>query len=876
MSLASLTQAALAAPTSDGASARQRLFAELGWRAEPRGRERAASLSLLAGGVPRILVTTAELPSEAASLAYSNESPLVLAWNDEGLRLGRADVWSRTPGDTALVVAPARDEDAARQLLFAVTRERFPGLLAAKQAGEAHRLLADELARAFAHLRASVSETDDDSIDERDVFQLFHQLLFIRFHEDRFGAIDGVTRLSAVLTSPAPTDDLHALLLGYRSHFNSELFGTDIQVGHMPTAAILGVAKAMVEPWDRLRLNFSVAHSDVAGRLYQSFLANTPAVEREGRLFPVASVIDRQRERGAFYTPQPLAQMVAERCLGEVLARKKPATPAGIRVLDPACGSGSFLLAAFRVLARYFETVLDRALSESERLQLLTESLFGGDDDETAVALTRLQVLEEAAVDKSRLPTLGANIGTFDLLNGAVLTRPRGWQPVIASGGFDAILSNPPFHGPRGAQRAGVDTQRLQQIFQSAQGTGWNFASVFLEASLPLLSDRGQLSMLLPQAVLDGPSGSALRGSVGPERVGEIFDFGRNELFAPTLSYVAAVSVEGSPTEGPVNLIRVTALQEDPGKLLADMPARHVEAATMARRTAWFSVAVDRAAFATLDSWAPFVARWKRLSSEYIGANINRFDDPGGPEIVIGTQTGDDRRFVLGAERWAIDGDEVVVDGRWRVPTAFAPLWVRGADLRPFVADKLTRRVVVPQVGEDPAVDLLIEHLGGVPRSFRSGSLKKLRSPKVVLRGLFDEPAAVADAVGEWMIPQGGAGVVAVVPTRKSDVELLEALLNSALYQWLLEGLGHPKAGGYVQLMRHHWKFVPWPRLDRLQRAHITAPARKVRAALKDRNGDRVDRYWRARLDLDEAVFDALSVDAHLRAVVLAELWRSS
>src|SRR5205823_3505216 len=119
--------------------------------------------------------------------------------------------------------------------------------------------------------------------------------------------------------SSAPLDTLRSLLRVYRARFNSELFGSEIAVGLMPPTPVIEVVKAMVEPYDRLRLNFSVAHSDVAGRLYQSFLAHTPAVELEGRLFPVVSMIDRQRERGAFYTPQALAEIVAARCLIDVL-----------------------------------------------------------------------------------------------------------------------------------------------------------------------------------------------------------------------------------------------------------------------------------------------------------------------------------------------------------------------------------------------------------------------------------------------------------------------------------------------------------------------------------------------------------------------------
>jgi len=251
-----------------------------------------------------------------------------------------------------------------------------------------------------------------------------------------------------------------------------------------------------------------------SGTALSKFSFEYSAIEREGRLFPLAIPVDRQRERGAFYTPRALAELVAERCLGEILSVKAPRDPGEIRVLDPACGSGAFLLASYRILLRYFSDLVGEPASEELRLQILTESLFGGDNDHTAVALSRIQLIEEARVDKSRLPTLGGNIGWADLLD-ISSERPDGWEAVAQSGGFDVILSNPPFHSPRAARQFGIDTQAISNRFQSAHGTGWNIAAVFVEAGISLLGSEGRLMMLLPQSLLDGPAGWPFESSLG-------------------------------------------------------------------------------------------------------------------------------------------------------------------------------------------------------------------------------------------------------------------------------------------------------------------------------------------------------------------------
>jgi hypothetical protein len=635
------------------------------------------------------------------------------------------------------------------------------------------------------------------------------------------------------------------------------------------------VVQAMIEPWDRLRLNFSVTSSDVAGRLYQSFLASTPALQREGRLFPVAVAIDRQRERGAFYTPQPIAELLAERCLGEVLDRDAPATPSQIRVLDPACGSGAFLLAAYRILEQYFAKLRGRPLSEEERLQILTDSLFGGDDDETAVALSRIQLLEEASVDKSRLPYLGGNIATTDLLGLDRETVPAGWARVIEEGGFHVLLSNPPFHGPTGARQAGFDTADLRARFSAAKGTGWNIAGVFLEAGLTLLSEGGHLTMLLPQSMLEGPAGVGLRETVGHGRVVEVIDFGRNELFAPTMAYVAAVGVRARSNDSPARLMRVTSTRIGASDLVDAIQVSDGSGGPdPGLPSPTFTVLASPQSLSTADSWSPFVVRWQALAKESVGTALRWIGEEGTPQVFIGTQTGADRRFVLGRDRWTIDNDRVVVDERYPVPRSLAPWWIPGGRIRPFDAGPFDERVIVPCVGEDPGVDALIEHLGGVPRSFFPGKLSALRGAKVVVRGLFDEPASAADTAGEWMIPQGGAGAFAVVPRWKKDVALVEALLNSALYQWLLQGLGHSKSGGYAQLMLHHWRFIPWPILEREQQAEVVAAGREVRTALRLRGAERVSQYWDARLRLDEGVYASLKVTSRLQDLVTDELWR--
>ena len=110
----------------------------------------------------------------------------------------------------------------------------------------------------------------------------------------------------------------------------------------------------MVEPWERLRLDFSVTTNEVAGRLYQSYLRLAPAWIDEGRLFPSAEIRSKQKSAGAYYTPAAVARFLVRETLGVWLASNQPVRFSDVRLIDPACGSGAFLVAAYRSLLKYW------------------------------------------------------------------------------------------------------------------------------------------------------------------------------------------------------------------------------------------------------------------------------------------------------------------------------------------------------------------------------------------------------------------------------------------------------------------------------------------------------------------------------------------
>jgi hypothetical protein len=872
----SLVRDLLSRTSADSLDQLSAAFAELGWRPTPLPTaERVSAISLSAGGEPQILVMPSLTADSArsVSLGYSHEAILTLDWGPETVRVHKSFAWRSTPGDAPLLEVASDDVTGVAQILGAVSRDQFHALAAEPTHGR-HPPLAELLARAFAEFRRQVvdSELLGTGPGEVAALRLFHQLLFMRFHEDRFSAPADVRVARALDTDDLPRQ-LGTELQWYSRRFNSELFADLIDLSRVPHTALRAVIRELVEPWERLRLDFSVTTNEVAGRLYQSYLRLAPARIDEGRLFPGAELRSQQKSAGAYYTPAPVARFLVRETLGVWLKAEQPMRFGDIRVIDPTCGSGAFLVAAYRALLAYWTQKLGHPLSEDERSEILSASIFGVDRDAAAVMLSRVHLLEEASLADHVLPELANNVVTGDSLTGDGL--PEGF---LAQRSFDVVVTNPPFAAPRLAVLKNELPSVLER-FTSLRGTGRNFAYAFGELALDLIRDDGRAGLVVPRALLDGPSSAAARKALGAEHLHGLLDFGRNVVFDFTLAYIAAIVVANTATDRPMtarlrdNLVpKVDVLDGLDRIVLAGESDSSTIVTAFARP--------DSAEFVESDSWAPFTLRWRFQLQNEIGVRTLKLGADKAPRIVIGTQTGADDLFVLKSQAYRLSDEHLVADGVV-LPKRWAPSWVSGEDILPFRVSLSGDRVIIPAEGEDPAVDMFIAQRGGVPPSFRPGQLTVLRQPKVLIRNMFLEPAAAVDLDGDLMPPQGVVTAL-ISPSGSSDELLLaEALLNSSTYQWLLQGLAHPRAGGYGRLMAHHWGDVPWPRLSKRDQARIIRASAVVRAVfdadvddIAGHSSKGADQYWRARHALDECVFDALKASSLLRDIVSRELWR--
>jgi len=282
-----------------------------------------------------------------------------------------------------------------------------------------------------------------------------------------------------------------------------------------------------------------------------------------------------RKARGAFYTPAYIVDHLVRETVGRLLDAKTPRQAAGLRVLDPACGEGVFLIGAYRYLLdwhrdRYVADDPEKhargraprlyrgaagewRLTSGEKKRILLANVYGVDIDPQAVEVTRLSLFLEVLEGESKetvnnqlrffhqraLPDLGGNIKCGNSLIGPAFYDERqmslldeeercrinvfDWSTEFSdvfrssSGGFDAIVGNPPYGVILGEHESACLARRLG-VFQAVP----EVFVAFIEQADRLLRPDGKLGFIVPSAWLGGPRYRPLREFVLRRRIDSV------------------------------------------------------------------------------------------------------------------------------------------------------------------------------------------------------------------------------------------------------------------------------------------------------------------------------------------------------------------
>ncbi len=307
---------------------------------------------------------------------------------------------------------------------------------------------------------------------------------------------------------------------------------------------------------------FDVLPPEILGQVYERFLGNV--IRRTAGGAKVEQKPEVRKAGGVYYTPQYIVDYIVKNTVGKLLEKAKtPARAAKLKVLDPACGSGSFLLGAYQHLldwhldyyskdtAKWTKGKKGRIyegppgewhLTLDERKRILLDNIHGVDLDEQAVEVTKLSLLlkvlesvpgtvlhQYSLMEKKRaLPDLGKNIicgnsligsdyfdGRLDVtdeererVNAFDWEGPEGFLDIFKgkNPGFDAVIGNPPW----GASFADAEKSYFRTHYKLNTGKFESYI-FFIEKAAALLNKNGFFGFIVPSYWISRSQTEALR-----------------------------------------------------------------------------------------------------------------------------------------------------------------------------------------------------------------------------------------------------------------------------------------------------------------------------------------------------------------------------
>jgi SAM-dependent methyltransferase len=391
---------------------------------------------------------------------------------------------------------------------------------------------------------------------------LYAQLFVLRTVEDRNLDETIPPTLEAALS--VETFDRHRWITIFnraRRQIGSDLFAEDATESIEPFI-LSGVIRDLYfparVPGRDVRYDFSWISADVLGSAYEKYLSTVlqPApLPAQTELFvqPQRGVerLSVRKSAGAYYTPRFLTSYLATTCLDKAFAAREAGSIP--RVIDFACGSGSFLVAAVDRLLGH----LKRQDAERAWAREIVDGgyIVGIDVDSKAVTAARLHLWQRLIEEPHALPlpNLSRFVRQADGLNG------ESWGDL--PGEYDVVLGNPPFL----ATTLVTNRERLEATFTTARGR-YDFSSLFVERAIQILKPGGVLGLVIPNRLFINKSAEPLRQVLTTQcQMNVIIDFGSTKLFDADayVGCIVAQKITGSAIRSPVRVVKVRSLEPD-------------------------------------------------------------------------------------------------------------------------------------------------------------------------------------------------------------------------------------------------------------------------------------------------------------------------
>jgi predicted RNA methylase len=373
----------------------------------------------------------------------------------------------------------------------------------------------DMLSKNITKLNQSKKLTQAE-LDES-IQRILDRLIFIRNCEDR--GLEEKKLWEARIEAKA-WKKLKEVFAYYDKHYDSKLFTfdlTDPRKVHLcdtldiDDSILREIIECLYRTKDKsISYDFSIIDADILGTVYEQYLSHI--LKKTEKRATLTESHTHKKEQGIYYTPTYIVDYIVRSTVGELLKDNR-FNIEKVRVLDPACGSGSFLIKAFDVLNEHYhknykdysQTQLDleTGTTFTRKVKILQNNIFGVDLDKQAVEIAQLNLLLKIAEKGHRLPLLERNIRCGNSLiddesiaGNHAFKWQKEFEEIFTNGGFSVVIGNPPY----GAELSETERDFISKTFKFA-GLNKNTALLFIEKSLELINENGCFGMIVPKSL---------------------------------------------------------------------------------------------------------------------------------------------------------------------------------------------------------------------------------------------------------------------------------------------------------------------------------------------------------------------------------------
>jgi len=523
------------------------LFRALGWdvensievTAEEKVSKKKVDYGFRINGIPKFYLEAKALKEDLESPKYV-EQAISYAWhkgctwavltNFASIRIFNAEWKTANVLQSNLKTIFVQEFENRLDELWLLSKESFQNGMLDKEAEKwgkrTNKVSIDkQLLTDFTKFRVSLSKNiaklnQDKGLSQEDldeaVQRILDRLIFIRNCEDR--ELEAKTLISSLRERESSgrgnlSKSLREVFRYFDKQYNSKIFAEHLADDlAIDDTTLLEVIEGLYYSKDQVTAyDFSAIEADVLGNIYEQYLSHI--LRKTEKRAKVKQSQAHKKKQGIFYTPTYVVDYIVANTVGLVLKSKTKNAPSAIKVLDPACGSGSFLIKTYDALnyhsrrkdKDYDQTQFDSTgtgLTYSKKLDLLQNSIFGVDLDKQAVEIAQLNLLLKVSEKGRRLPLLERNVKCGNsIIDNPIVAGIKAFkwdeqfEDILESGGFEAIIGNPPYIPTEdfSDEEKNFYADRYSSPFRK-----FDSSILFIERSIGLLRDGGYLGMIVP------------------------------------------------------------------------------------------------------------------------------------------------------------------------------------------------------------------------------------------------------------------------------------------------------------------------------------------------------------------------------------------